>query len=89
MKLEVAPEWGSKLEREYNIYQAISEMHGVLKMLWYGMEGRYNVMVLSRLGCTIEEMAQLSMLDANTIFSYAKQMVFLPVLEVRFTYISF
>ena len=89
MKLEVAPEWGSKLKREYKVYQAISGMHRVPKMLWHRMEGRYNVMVLSHLGCTIEEMAQLSMLDANTIFSYAKQMVFLPMLEVRFTYISF
>ena len=35
-------------------------------------------MVLSHLGCTIEEMAQLNVLDANTIFTYAKQMVFSP-----------
>lgn len=78
MKLEVALEWGSKLEHEYNVYRAISGIRGIPKMLWYGMEGRYNVMVLSRLGCTIEEMAQLSVLDANTVFTYAKQMVFSP-----------
>src|SRR5216684_6283637 len=42
------------------------------------MEGQYNVMVLSYLGCMFEEMAQLSVLDANTIFTYAKQMVFSP-----------
>src|SRR5713226_1118551 len=35
-------------------------------------------MVLSRLGCAFEEMAQLSVLDANTVFAYAKQMVFSP-----------
>src|SRR5229473_1143804 len=35
-------------------------------------------MVLSRLGCAFEKMAQLSVLDANTIFAYAKQMVFSP-----------
>src|SRR5258707_4443399 len=35
-------------------------------------------MVLSDLGCVFEEMEQLSVLDANTIFAYAKQMVFSP-----------
>src|SRR5216684_5920952 len=35
-------------------------------------------MVLSCLGCTFKEMAQLSVLNANTIFAYAKQMVFSP-----------
>ncbi len=79
MKLEVALEWGgSRLEREYNVYRAISGIRGIPKMLWYGMEGRYNVMVLSRLGCTLEEMKQLNRLDANTVFAYAKQMVFSP-----------
>jgi serine/threonine protein kinase len=47
-------------------------------MLWYGVEGQYNVMVLSRLGCTFEEMAQLDVLDANAVFTDAKQMVFSP-----------
>jgi hypothetical protein len=75
VKLEVALEGGSKLEREYDVYRAISGMHGIPRMLWYGMEGRYNVMVLSRLGCTLEEMARLSVLDANAVFTYAKQMV--------------
>jgi hypothetical protein len=84
VKLEVALEWGSKLDHEYNVYRAISGISGIPKVLWYGMEGRYNVMVLSRLGCTFEEMAQLGLLDANTVFTYAKQMVFSPVLEVCF-----
>ena len=78
VKLEVAMEWGSRLEREYDVYQAISGIRGVPKMLWYGMEGRYNVMVLSRLGRTLEEIRQLNILDANTVFTYAKQMVCSP-----------
>ena len=78
VKLEVAQEYDSGLEREYNVYQAISGMRGIPKMLWYGMEGRYNVMVLSRLGCTFEEMAQPSVLDAHAVFTYAKQMVLSP-----------
>jgi hypothetical protein len=76
VKLEVALEWGSKLKQEYNIYQVISGICGIPKVLWYRMEGQYNVMVLSHLGHTFEEMVQLSMLNANTIFAHAKQMVF-------------
>jgi hypothetical protein len=56
VKLEAAQEWGSKLEHEYHVYRATSGIRGIPKMLWYGVEGRYNVMVLSRLGCTFEEM---------------------------------
>ena len=84
VKLEVAQEWGSKLEREYNVYQALSGIRGIPKMLWHGMEGRYNVMVLSRLGCTFEEMARLGVLDARAVFTYAKQMVRFHVFEVCF-----
>ena len=78
VKLEDSLEWGSKLDHEYDVYQAISGMRGIPQMLWYGMEGRYNVMVLSHLGCTLEQMKHLNMLDANTIFAYSKQMVFSP-----------
>jgi hypothetical protein len=78
VKLEVAQEWDSRLEREHDVYQAMSGIRGIPKMLWYGVEGRYNVMVLSRLGRTLEEMKQLKMLDANTVFAYSKQMVFSP-----------
>ena len=78
VKLEVALEWSSKLEREYNVYQAISGIRGIPKILWYGMEGRYNVMVLSRLECTFEEMARLGVLNAHAVFTYAKQMVLSP-----------
>jgi len=91
VKLEVALEWGgSRLECEYNIYWVISGIHGIPKMLWYGMEGQYNVMVLSCLGCTLEEMKQLNRLDANTVFDYAKQMVFSPFARsTLFIHISF
>ena len=35
-------------------------------------------MVLSRLGCTFEEMARLGVLDVCAVFTYAKQMVLSP-----------
>ena len=78
MKLELAQEWGLKLKYKYNIYWAISEICGIPKMLWYGMEGWYNVIVLSRLGSIFKELAQLSVLSANMVFSYTEQMVFSP-----------
>ncbi|KAH9961618.1 kinase-like domain-containing protein [Russula dissimulans] len=39
VKLKIALEWGSRLEHKCNVYQAISGIHRIPKMLWYGMEG--------------------------------------------------
>ena len=39
VKLEVALEWGSKLNHEYNVYRATSGIRGIPKMLWYRVEG--------------------------------------------------
>jgi len=88
VKLEVALEWGSKLNRKYNVYWATSGICGIPKMLWYGVEGRYNAMVLSHLGSTFEKMAQLSVLNPNTIFTYAKQMVFSPCAQSTLSFTS-
>ncbi len=57
-------------------------------MLWYRVEGWYNAMVLSHLGSTFEKMAQLSVLDPNTIFTYAKQMVFSPCARSMLSFTS-
>src|SRR5712692_8606465 len=45
-------------------------------------------MVLSCLGCVFEEMVQLSVLNANTIFAYAKQMVFSPCAQSMLLFTS-
>lgn len=81
-------EWKSNLDHEHDVYQATSGMRGIPKMLWYGIEGRYNAMVLSRLGSTFEEMAQLSVLDANAVFTYAKQMVISPCARITLSFTS-
>ena len=44
-------------------------------MLWYGREASYNVLVLDRLGLTLEESVSKCR-DISLIFSYASQMVF-------------
>ncbi len=45
-------------------------------------------MVLSHLGSTFKEMAQLSVLNPNTIFTYAKQMVFSPCARSTLSFTS-
>jgi hypothetical protein len=76
VKLEIAMEWGSMLKHECNVYQVILGICRIPRMLWKGVERQYNAMVLGHLRQTFEEMAQLSVLNANNIFTYAKQMVF-------------
>jgi hypothetical protein len=78
VKLEIAMKRGSMLKHKCNIYQVISGICRIPRMLWEGVKGQYNAMVLSHLGQTFKEMSQLSVLDANNIFTYAKQMVFSP-----------
>jgi hypothetical protein len=90
VKLEAAQEWGSKLEHEYHVYRATSGIRGIPKMLWYGVEGRYNVMVLSRLGCTFEEMAQLGVLGCQRRIHLCKtDGIFSLCSKYAFIYISF
>ena len=79
MKLEVAEDSSSNLVHEYSIYQAISGLPGIPKVHWYGREGPYRVIVLNRLGSTLEEIGRTS-INTNTVFAYAIQMVFLFLL---------
>ncbi len=71
LKLEVAQDPSSKLAHEYSIYQAISGLPRIPKVYWYGKEGPYRVIVLDHLGSSFEEMARMSMLDTNAIFTHA------------------
>ena len=77
LKLEVAEDSSSNLAHKYSVYQAISGLPGVY---WYGREGPYRVIVLDRLGSTLEEIGRTS-IDTNAIFAYAIQMVFLFLLS--------
>lgn len=76
LKLEVAQDSSSNLAHEYSVYQAISGLSRIPKVYWYGREGPYHVIVLDRLGNTLEEIRRTS-IDTNTVFNYATQMVFL------------
>jgi serine/threonine protein kinase len=78
LKLQAAEDLSSNLAHEYSIYQAISGLPGIPKVYWYGREGPYYVIVLDRLGSTLEEIGQTS-IDINAAFAYATQMVFLSL----------
>ena len=47
---------------------------GIPSMHWYGREDPYNMLILDRLGLTLEESISKSR-DIDLIFSYANQMV--------------
>jgi hypothetical protein len=76
LKLEVTQDLSSNLVHKYNVYQALSGLSGIPKVYWYGREGPYHVIVLDRLGSTLEEIGRTS-IGTNAVFTYAAQMVFL------------
>ena len=79
MKAELSEERLSRLDHEHKVYQAISGSIGVPQLYWYGREGIYNILVIERLGNTLEELKQGNKLDTDSIFYYGGQMVRDPV----------
>lgn len=80
LKLEVAEDSSLKLLHEYNVYKAISGLPGIPRAYWCGREGPYYVLILDRLGHTLEAIARTSMLNTSAIFTYAMEMVFLFII---------
>ncbi|KAI9441142.1 kinase-like domain-containing protein [Lactarius psammicola] len=74
LKLEPIEMRSPRLSHEYTIYKALSNVSGVPTIHWYGREVPYNVMVLDRLGLTLEE-AISKRHDINLVFLYATQML--------------
>ncbi|KAF8498962.1 kinase-like domain-containing protein [Russula emetica] len=74
LKLEVAQDSSSNLVHKYSVYQAISGLSKIPKVYWYGREGPYHVIVLNRLGSTLEEIGR-TCIDTNAVFTYAMQML--------------
>lgn len=74
LKLEPIEMRSPRLSHEYTVYKALSDVSGVPTIHWYGREVPYNVMVLDRLGLTLEE-AISKRHDINLVFLYATQMV--------------
>lgn len=62
-KLEAIKTSKQRLETESEIYTYINENiknNITPKMMWYGQYDTYNILILSRLGCTLDKIAQIS-----------------------------
>ena len=80
LKLEPIQSKHSQLSHEHSVYKALHDTAGIPSMHWYGREAQYNVLILDRLGLTIEEaISNGHHGDINLVFSYADQMVFLSM----------
>jgi hypothetical protein len=75
LKLEPIQSQHARLSHEHTVYKVLHNAAGIPSMHWYGREAPYNVLILNRLGLTLEESIYKGS-DISLIFSYANQMVF-------------
>ncbi|KAI9446294.1 hypothetical protein H4582DRAFT_2052369 [Lactarius indigo] len=73
LKLEHIQTRTPRLYHKHTIYKTLANMPGIPAMHWYGKEVPYNVMVLDRLGLTLEEVITKCH-NINLVFLYASQM---------------
>jgi hypothetical protein len=57
------------------MYTTIAGGAGISPVHWYGKEGQYKVLVLNRLGTSLEKLINGQQVDHGMIFQYASQMV--------------
>ena len=80
LKLEPIESQHSQLSHEHSVYKVLHDTAGIPSMHWYGREAQYNVLILDRLGLTVEEaILNCRRSDISQLFSYADQMVFLSM----------
>ncbi len=65
----------SRLSHEYNVYAIIASSRGISQVLWYGKEGRYEVIVLDYLGTSLGDLIDQLKFDHGKTFLYTTQMV--------------
>jgi casein kinase 1 len=65
----------SRLNHEYNVYTTIAGSRGISRVLWYGKEGVYEVIVLDYLGTSLGDLINQPKFDHGKTFSYATLMV--------------
>lgn len=65
----------SKLRYEYEVYTAISGSAGIPRVIWYGKEGQYEIIVLEYLGTSLDDLIRERQFDPRRTFLYAPQMV--------------
>ena len=67
----------SRLSHEHNVYTTIARRRGIPRVLWYGREKGYEVIVLDYLGTSLDDLIDQLKFDHRETFSYASQMVIL------------
>jgi casein kinase 1 epsilon len=65
----------SGLSHERDVYTAIAGSRGIPRVLWYGKEAGYEVIVLDYLGTSLGDLIDQLKFDHRETFSYASQMV--------------
>jgi len=75
MKFEDSLTSDSKLMHEHEVYVAISGTPGIPALHWYRREDPYEVLILDRLGASLEEIPHWGTLNMDAVFSYSIQMV--------------
>ncbi|KAF8491805.1 kinase-like domain-containing protein [Russula emetica] len=65
----------SRLSHEHNVYTTIAGGRGIPRVLWYGKESIYEVIVLDHLGTSLGDLIDQLEFDHRKTFSYATQML--------------
>ncbi|KAF8494316.1 kinase-like domain-containing protein [Russula emetica] len=65
----------SRLSYEHNVYTTIAGGRGIPRVLWYGKESIYEVIVLDHLGTSLGDLIDQLEFDHRKTFSYATQML--------------
>jgi hypothetical protein len=64
-----------RLSYEYNVSTSIAGSRGVSQVLWYGKEGKHEVIVLDHLRTSLNDLIEQLKFDHRETFLYASQMV--------------
>lgn len=56
IKLELAKKGRARLEHEFSVYNQLAGGPGIPRVYWFGFEMGFNIMVLERLGPSLEDL---------------------------------
>ena len=76
VKLELAMEGGSSVEREYNALKELVDIAGLPRPCWFGRESNYDALVIDLLGPSLYQLLQQHQrLCVSTVAYLASQLV--------------
>ena len=92
IKVEPCAAEDQQLEEEYQVYSALAGGAGIPKVLWFGAECNFNIMVLDLLGPSLEDLFNVChrRFTLKTVLMLADQLVSIVCLcGPCMTYLSF